>query len=121
MIRREGRMGCETRDRWPRRCGVSMMASGATATVLDRAPLLIPPRRADLMSMAAPVYYSADMVRALPDDGNRYETVHGELLVTPSPRLTHQLVVRRLLVALDLYLRDHPVGTVLPSPADISW
>jgi len=73
------------------------------------------------MSMAAPVYYSADMVRALPDDGNRYETVHGELLVTPSPRLTHQLVVCRLLVALDLYLREHPVGTVLPSPADISW
>ncbi len=35
------------------------------------------------MSMAAPAYYTADMVRAMPDDGNRYETVHGELLVTP--------------------------------------
>jgi len=27
--------------------------------------------------MAAPVYYTADMVRALPDDGKRYETVPG--------------------------------------------
>jgi len=27
------------------------------------------------MGMAAPVYYTADMVRALPDDGNRYEEV----------------------------------------------
>jgi len=37
------------------------------------------------MSMPAICYYTADMVRELPDDGNRYETVHGELLVTPAP------------------------------------
>lgn len=73
------------------------------------------------MGMAAPVYYTADMVRALPDDGKRYETVHGELLVTPAPSPPHQLVVRRLLVALDRYLEIHDVGVVLPSPADISW
>jgi len=38
------------------------------------------------MGMVTPVYYTADMVRALPHDGNRYEVVHGELLVTPAPR-----------------------------------
>ena len=48
------------------------------------------------MGMVAPVYYTADMVRALPDDGNRYEVVHGELLVTPAPRLWHQKLVGRL-------------------------
>jgi hypothetical protein len=48
------------------------------------------------MGMAAPTYYTADMVRALPDDRNRYETVHGELLVTPAPRFWHQIVVERL-------------------------
>jgi Uma2 family endonuclease len=73
------------------------------------------------MGMAAQTYYTADMVRALPDDGNRYETVHGELLVTPAPRLTHQRVVGRLHVALSAYLERHPVGEVLLSPADISW
>ena len=73
------------------------------------------------MGMAAPVYYTADMVRALPDDGNRYETVHGELLVTPSPRLTHQRVVRRLALALGRYLENEPVGELFTSPADISW
>ena len=41
-------------------------------------------RRGDFMGMPAIVYYTADMVRALPDDGNRYETVHGELLVRSS-------------------------------------
>jgi len=71
--------------------------------------------------MASPTFYTADMVRALPDDGRRYETVHGELLVTPAPRLVHQRVVRRLLVALDRYLSRWAVGEVFASPADISW
>ncbi|MGH7580599.1 MAG: Uma2 family endonuclease [Gemmatimonadales bacterium] len=73
------------------------------------------------MGMVAPIYYTADMVRALPDDGNRYEVVYGELLVTPAPRPWHEVVQRRLVTALDLYLRVHPVGEVLGSRADISW
>lgn len=73
------------------------------------------------MVMAVPVYYTAEMVRALPSDGNRYEVVHGELLVTPSPRLLHQRMVRRLLVAIDRYVLDQRVGEVLAAPADISW
>ncbi|MDH3455544.1 MAG: Uma2 family endonuclease [Gemmatimonadota bacterium] len=71
--------------------------------------------------MAAPTYYTADMVRALPDDGKRYETVHGELLVTPAPRMIHQLVVQRLNMALSRYVDRHRVGQVFASPADISW
>ena len=70
------------------------------------------------MGMAAPLYYTADMVRALPDDGNRYEVVYGELLVTPAPRLQHQELVRRLLVALSRYLEANPVAHALASPAD---
>ena len=73
------------------------------------------------MGMAAPVYYTADMVRALPDDGNRYEVAYGELLVTPAPRLWHQVLVQRLSFAIASYLRSQPVGVVLTSPADISW
>ncbi len=73
------------------------------------------------MGMALPVYYTADMVRALPDDGSRYEVVYGELLVTPAPRPWHQILVKRLSYALESYLRDHPIGELLTSPADISW
>ena len=73
------------------------------------------------MGMAAPTFYTADVVRSLPDDGNRYETVRGELLVTPAPRLLHQLVVQRVAAALDRYLTGHRVGQLLASPADISW
>jgi Uma2 family endonuclease len=73
------------------------------------------------MGMAAPIYYTADMVRALPDDGNRYETVHGELLVTPAPRAEHQYVIGELYVRLHAYLARQSVGRVLMSPADSSW
>jgi Uma2 family endonuclease len=73
------------------------------------------------MGMAAPTYYTADMVRALPDDGNRYEVVRGELLVTPAPRPLHQVVLHRLHLGLGRYLEREPVGQLFSSPADISW
>ncbi len=55
------------------------------------------------MGMASPLYYTADMVRALPDDGNRYEVVYGELLVTPAPRLWHQELAFRLARAMTAF------------------
>jgi Uma2 family endonuclease len=70
--------------------------------------------------MAVPIYYTAEMVRALPEDGQRYEVVHGELFVTPAPRLWHQELVARLSERLRSYLREHPVGHLLHSPADLS-
>ncbi len=73
------------------------------------------------MRMAAPIYYTADLARALPDDGNRYEVVHGELLVTPAPRPWHEELVARLLEALRGYLRREPVGHAFGSRSDISW
>ncbi|MBI1722977.1 MAG: hypothetical protein HYR48_03600 [Gemmatimonadetes bacterium] len=50
--------------------------------------------------------WTAAMVRELPDDGNRYEVVHGVLLVTPAPRPVHQLVLEEL---------RHRLATYLPS------
>jgi Uma2 family endonuclease len=73
------------------------------------------------MGMVAPTYYTASMVRAMPDDGNRYEVVYGELLVTPAPRPWHQVLVHRLSLALGTYLLNDPLGVVLTAPADISW
>ena len=73
------------------------------------------------MGMVAPVYYTVDMVRALPEDGNRYEVVHGELLVTPAPRPWHEVILGRLHSTLATYLRDHSVGHVFAGRSDISW
>lgn len=49
----------------------------------------------------------------------RYELVDGELLVTPSPNWPHQRAVRLILLALEEYLRRHPVGEVATSPFDV--
>lgn len=73
------------------------------------------------MGMAAPTYWTAEMVRALPEDGNRYEVVYGELLVTPAPRPWHEVLQGRLLFELAQYLKREPVGIALGSRADISW
>jgi Uma2 family endonuclease len=63
--------------------------------------------------------YTVDEVLAWAPDGNRYEVVHGELLVTPSPLLPHQLVLTRIFSALSRYLEQ--VGmpdALLPGPVD---
>ncbi len=73
------------------------------------------------MGMATAKYWTAEIVRALPDDGTRHEVVYGELLVTPAPRMLHQLVVHRLTFALSAYLQSNPVGLAFGVPGDITW
>ena len=74
------------------------------------------------MVMALATRWTAEMVRALPDDGNRYEVVDGVLLVTPSPARRHQGVLGRLQLALGNYLKSLGLADALiASPADISW
>jgi len=73
------------------------------------------------MGMPAPLYYTRDMLRDLPEDGNRYELVRGELLVTPAPRKRHQLLLGRLFEAISAYLRVQPVAHPFLAPADLDW
>lgn len=49
----------------------------------------------------------------LPDDGNRYEVLDGELLVTPQARPGHQEIAVRLIMALRPYCGAHQLGTAL--------
>jgi Uma2 family endonuclease len=74
------------------------------------------------MGMAAQqTDWTAEMARALPEDGNRYEVLDGVLFVSPAPRLDHQAVVLRLAAILDAYVREHSLGWVFISPADIEF
>jgi len=67
-------------------------------------------------------HYTVDEVLAFPDDGNRYELVDGELLVTPSPAQHHQLILGRLHGLLAGYLRPHhSLVQEFFAPADIIW
>src|SRR3989304_4214818 len=89
----------------------------ANATLAAPAPLRTPAHRDDLMGMAAPTRWTAAMVRALPDDGNRYEVIDGELLVTPAPTELHQRAVVTLVRLLADYADAQRFGEALASPA----
>ena len=52
------------------------------------------------------IWTVADL-EALPDDGNRYEILHGELLVTPLPSNGHQGVAGRLFRRLANWCEAH--------------
>jgi Uma2 family endonuclease len=60
-----------------------------------------------------------DLAR-LPDDGNRYEVLDGELLVTPAPSFRHQLVATQLALALESYCRAMAIGVVV-TPGAVVW
>lgn len=63
--------------------------------------------------------WTAEMVRAFPADGNRYEVIDGELIVTPSPNFEHQWVVGEFHVTLHDWTLKHGVGVTMLSPADL--
>ena len=64
--------------------------------------------------------WTAERVRALPDDGQRYELIEGQLVVTPAPQGRHQLVLAELYDRLRPYLGATGAGKLLWSPADIA-
>jgi Uma2 family endonuclease len=69
----------------------------------------------------APTRWTAEMVRALPDDRNRYEVIDGDLVVSPGPSWTHQAAVESLLVRLVEYLRSNRAGYLKSGLADIEF
>jgi Uma2 family endonuclease len=74
--------------------------------------------------MAMPVQqgeWTAELARALPDDGNRYEVLDGELFVTPAPVRAHQRALAELYDRLKPYVASHTLGELLWSPADIEF
>ncbi len=58
------------------------------------------------MGMAQSIIrWTADLLESLPDDGNRYEVIDGELFVTPAPSELHQDVVAELTARMRDYVR----------------
>ena len=64
-------------------------------------------------------HWTVEMVRALPDDGKRYEVIDGELFVTPAPTWSHQRAAFELAKRLSVYVGQHAIGDVLVAPAEV--
>ena len=89
------------------------------------------------MPMVAPAkLWTIDEVRALPDDGRRFELIDGTLIVngvvapdgdlasldpamTPSPSWTHQMAVPLMWQILHSYVTRHRIGYAIVAPADV--
>jgi Uma2 family endonuclease len=66
------------------------------------------------MSTASNLRLTDADLEAMPEDGNRYELIDGELYVSSAPGFIHQIVLMRIASAFVDYLRDHPIGEIVP-------
>ena len=75
------------------------------------------------MAMPAPsqLEWTAEMARALPEDGNRYEVIDVELLVTPAPSQRHQRAMELLYLALAPYARGSHLMHAHFAPCEIEF
>ena len=65
------------------------------------------------MQMAAATkQWTLEELHSLPDDGNKYELIRGELFVTPAPTDHHETIAARLARLLDPYVATQGLGFV---------
>ena len=56
---------------------------------------------------------------SMPDDGNRYEIIEGELFVSKAPSLNHQRCLRNCIDEFSEYLKKNQIGEIIPTPGVI--
>jgi Uma2 family endonuclease len=62
---------------------------------------------------------SYEEFRELPDDGKRYELIHGEVHVSPAPKTKHQRAHSKLFVSLGSHVTTKGLGELLSAPLDV--
>jgi Uma2 family endonuclease len=67
----------------------------------------------------AHVQWNYDDLRLMPDDGQRYEVIDGDLLVTPAPTTTHQAISKRIQFVLMQQVEQRGLGQVFNAPIDV--
>ena len=77
-------------------------------------------RSYDVSTMQIPSITWQD-VQQMPEDGNRYEAIEGDVYMTPAPTFRHQRVSLRLLVALDRILEQPGHGVVVQAPFGVEF
>lgn len=61
-----------------------------------------------------------DHLESIPyDEWHRYELIEGELYVSCAPGIPHQLVLNNLQFELTNYLKQNPIGRLVPGPGAV--
>jgi Uma2 family endonuclease len=66
------------------------------------------------MSAAVDLRLTNADIEAMPEDGNRYEIIDGELFVSSAPHAVHQRVLMNIGYAFRVYLASQAIGEILP-------
>lgn len=66
-------------------------------------------------------HWTIEDLDRLPEDGNAYEVVRGELFVTPPPTDDHETIAARLTRIIDPYVARHDLGYVYRPKAVIQF
>lgn len=62
--------------------------------------------------------YTYEDYLKMPDD-QRYELIEGELLMTPSPKIDHQRISRKLEFKMVKFAEENDLGEVFDAPCDV--
>jgi Uma2 family endonuclease len=57
--------------------------------------------------------------RQRPDDGKRYELIHGRVHLTPAPSTRHQFVSQNLAMSLGPFVVNNRLGELVTAPLDV--
>lgn len=71
------------------------------------------------MAQHTPTRWTYAEFARLPDDGNRYEVIAGELHVSPAPRPLHQRILTRLTAAVAAHVHEYDLGAAYVGPVDV--
>ena len=92
------------------------MAPGTLESDLETTPA----RSYDVPTMPLPSITWQD-VQQMPDDGNRYEAIEGDVYMTPAPTFRHQRVSLRLAITLERLLEESGHGVVVQAPLGVEF
>ncbi|WP_419165176.1 Uma2 family endonuclease [Candidatus Palauibacter sp.] len=93
-----------------------MMTLGMVESDLETTPA----RSYDVPTMPLPSITWQD-VQQMPDDGNRYEAIEGDLYVTPAPSIRHHRLTRALYDALKPLLHKPEYGELFWAPVGVEF
>lgn len=71
------------------------------------------------MRHTMPALLTYDDYCLIPNDGKRYEVIHGELFMSPSPIMRHQRISMSLTLLLGNYVEEEGIGILLVAPMDV--
>ncbi len=64
-------------------------------------------------------HYTYEDYLRLPDDGNRYEIINGELITSPLPKVIHQIVSEELGFLFSSFVKAQKLGKIFYAPTDV--